>query len=98
MQQYLEKEVSSKELANRLLEAPTLESYQTSLKYIKGFVQKEKSVEDWIKCWDDRKQLIFRAFTGSDKPRMNQEEVFTSNIKIFQNYLHEVHEKGLRRL
>ena len=66
-----------KYLATELLESSTKEAYKASHDKLLKFLDENKleDLNTWVKWWHDRRQNIFRAFTGSECPRVNQAEV-----------------------
>ena len=67
-----------KDMCDALLVAETIDGYQAALKNLNKFVKDKEDrefLEPWLKWWDDRREFIFRAFTPSDAPNMNQAEV-----------------------
>ena len=65
-------------MCDALLVAETIDSYQAALKNLNKFVKDKEDrefLEPWLKWWDDRREFIFRAFTPSHAPNMNQAEV-----------------------
>ena len=66
------------ELSFNLLTASTPEAYGGARDEMKAFLDNEaesKQLHRWFSWWDDRKHLIFRAFTGYSMPKCNQAEV-----------------------
>ena len=66
-----------KYLTTELLESSTKEAYKASHDKLLKFLDENKleDLNTWVKWWHDRRQNIFRAFTGSECPRVNQTEV-----------------------
>ena len=65
-------------LSEQLLVSSSREAYDQAHTNLKAFIDENdgrRSLESWLAWWHDRRQFIFRAFTGFDKPRMNQAEV-----------------------
>ena len=66
-----------KYLATELLDSLTKEAYNASYDKLLKFLDENKleDLKTWVTWWHDQCQNIFCAFTGSESPRGNQEEV-----------------------
>ena len=65
-------------LAKEILVASSDTAYRNQFIALQTFIKdnaKELELGEWLKWWNERRHLIFRAFTGFDKPRSNQAEV-----------------------
>ena len=64
-------------LTDQLLRASTLTAYAAQHDAICDFLGKNGGGElsEWLSWWHDRRHVMFRAFTGFDKPRSNLAEV-----------------------
>lgn len=72
-----------KSIANRMLEAESVEGYTEAYESLKTFLQQETDAEltCWLDWWHERRNLIFRAFTSHAAPRSNQAEVVHASWK-----------------
>ena len=70
-------------LAHQLLEASTKEGYNNAYNNLHDFVNVNCNLlKAWLKWWDNRKELIFRAFKPMNAPRMNQAEVIHASWEL----------------
>ena len=68
-----------------MMTATTKAAYVGEYEKLHALLSNEENMLDWLNWWNMRRERIFRAFTGSRKPRMNQAEVmlFFRNVTIF---------------
>lgn len=67
-----------KELCDAMLKAVTVSAYDVAKQELDDFIAEDSSREflnSWVSWWHSRRGFIFRAFTQSSAPQMNQAEV-----------------------
>ena len=67
-----------KELCTELLESVTEKQYDNAKGRLDLFISEKDDrlfLKNWLSWWHDRRGFIFRAFTSSNAPSMNQAEV-----------------------
>ena len=72
------------EISLSMLTSTTPEAYINALKNMQAFINKNKKLADlqhWFNWWDNRRELIFKAFTSKVTPESNLAEVIHADWK-----------------
>ena len=72
-----------KGICNNVLKASNKTAYKHEHGRLRDYLKDRGELQDWVDWWHNRRFVVFRAFTGYDRPRANQAEVgFSLNINL----------------